>query len=76
MKAHAERILQIWREAGEPWPIRLLFSAHGLPETVVARGDPYQAQIEASAVAVLERIERIPGEIGIGGFATRAASAR
>jgi ferrochelatase len=56
VKAHAERILEVWRGAGSPWPIRLLFSAHGLPEKVVAGGDPYQAQIEASAVAVVERL--------------------
>jgi ferrochelatase len=56
VKAHAERILQVWRGAGSPWPIRLLFSAHGLPQTVVAKGDPYQAQVEATAVAVVERL--------------------
>ena len=27
-------------------PLRVLFSAHGLPETIVRRGDPYQWQIE------------------------------
>lgn len=56
VKAHAERVLQAWRAAGSPWPIRLLFSAHGLPQTVVAKGDPYQAQVEATAVAVVERL--------------------
>lgn len=61
VKAHAEQILRVWRQAGEPWPIRLLFSAHGLPETVVARGDPYQVQVEATSVAVLERIRADTG---------------
>ena len=61
VKAHAEQILRVWRSAGEPWPIRLLFSAHGLPETVVSKGDPYQAQVEASAVAVLERLRADTG---------------
>ena len=56
VQAHAERILQVWREASSPWPIRLLFSAHGLPEKVVADGDPYQAQVEATAGAVVERL--------------------
>jgi ferrochelatase len=56
VKAHAEKIAAVWREAGSPWPIRLLFSAHGLPQKVVADGDPYQAQIEATAVAVVERL--------------------
>ncbi|WP_158742261.1 ferrochelatase [Acidisphaera sp. L21] len=32
-------------------PLRVLFSAHGLPETIVKRGDPYQYQIERTAAA-------------------------
>lgn len=32
--------------------VRLLFSAHGLPERIIAGGDPYQWQIEATAAAV------------------------
>jgi len=31
---------------------RLLFSAHGLPKKVIARGDPYQWQVERTAAAV------------------------
>ncbi len=34
-------------------PLRVLFSAHGLPEKIVKAGDPYQAQIEQTAAAVL-----------------------
>jgi ferrochelatase len=30
----------------------LLFSAHGLPKKVIARGDPYQWQVERTAAAV------------------------
>jgi protoporphyrin/coproporphyrin ferrochelatase len=33
--------------------LRLLFSAHGLPERVVRAGDPYRMQIEATAASVL-----------------------
>ena len=33
--------------------LRVLFSAHGLPETIVRRGDPYQFQIERTAEAVM-----------------------
>ncbi len=32
--------------------IRLLFSAHGLPKKIVAKGDPYQWQVEQTAAAV------------------------
>jgi ferrochelatase len=34
-------------------PLRVLFSAHGLPEIIVKSGDPYQYQIERSVEAVL-----------------------
>jgi ferrochelatase len=35
---------------------RLLFSAHGLPERVVARGDPYQWQVERTVAAVMAKL--------------------
>lgn len=34
--------------------LRVLFSAHGLPESIVKAGDPYQAQIEATSAAVMK----------------------
>lgn len=48
---HASRILEVWEAAGRP-KVRLLFSAHGLPERVVAGGDPYQWQVEATCARV------------------------
>lgn len=36
--------------------LRLLFSAHGLPESIVTAGDPYQSQVEANAAAVMARL--------------------
>ena len=33
-------------------PPRILFSAHGLPEKVIARGDPYRWQVERTAEAL------------------------
>jgi ferrochelatase len=56
IEAHAERILTAWTAAGNPKAVRLLFSAHGLPEKVIQAGDPYQAQIEATAAAVAQRL--------------------
>ena len=35
--------------------LRVLFSAHGLPEAIVQAGDPYQWQIEQTVAAVLQR---------------------
>jgi ferrochelatase len=37
--------------------LRVLFSAHGLPETIVKRGDPYQFQIEKTVAAVIETLD-------------------
>lgn len=54
--AHARRIEATWDAAGRPGPVRLLFSAHGLPEKVIGAGDPYQMQIEATATAVAARL--------------------
>jgi ferrochelatase len=56
IEAHAEHVRQAWAKAGAPTPVRLLFSAHGLPEQTIARGDPYQKQVEATAAAVAARL--------------------
>ncbi len=55
--AHAELILRAWQAAGSPADIRVLFSAHGLPEQVIQRGDPYQWQVERTCEAVAERLK-------------------
>jgi ferrochelatase len=47
----ARHLAQARREGEEP---RVLFSAHGLPESIVRAGDPYQMQVERSVAAVLE----------------------
>ena len=54
--AHAGLILATWEAAGRPSPIRLLFSAHGLPEKIVTAGDPYQMQMERTCQAVAARL--------------------
>ncbi len=55
IEGHVARILQTWEAAGRPG-VRLLFSAHGLPEAIARRGDPYQWQIEATCAAVVARL--------------------
>ena len=39
-------------------PTRVLFSAHGLPEQIIRRGDPYQWQVEQTAKAIVDAIGR------------------
>ncbi len=55
IEAHAARIRAVWEGAGCP-KVRLLFSAHGLPERIVDQGDPYQWQIERTCEKVAERL--------------------
>lgn len=51
--AAVELILPRLLEAKAKGRPRLLLSAHGLPRKTVARGDPYQAQVEQSAAAIV-----------------------
>ena len=46
------------REIPGDQAVRVLFSAHGLPKRVIAGGDPYQAQVEATAAATVARLAR------------------
>ena len=53
IKAHVQLIRTYYNEAQQFGRPRILFSAHGLPEKTIRRGDPYQAQIEASTQAII-----------------------
>lgn len=44
------------REVPQGQAVRVLFSAHGLPKRVIEQGDPYQAQVEATAAATAARL--------------------
>ncbi|MGL4967032.1 MAG: ferrochelatase [Inquilinus sp.] len=54
--AQADLIRQAWPRGGA----RLLFTAHGLPLSIVQAGDPYPDQVRASAEAVVATLG-IPG---------------
>jgi protoporphyrin/coproporphyrin ferrochelatase len=56
VQAHADSLIGAWKEAGSPTNVRVLFSAHGLPERVVADGDPYQHQVERTCEAVKKHL--------------------
>lgn len=53
--AMADRIRQTLGDS-PPQGWRLLLSAHGLPRSIIARGDPYQWQVEQSAAAIVEAL--------------------
>lgn len=57
--AQAEAIGRKLDEAGDR-PVRVLFSAHGIPESLVTRkGDPYQEQVESTVAAVVAKLEAL-----------------
>jgi protoporphyrin/coproporphyrin ferrochelatase len=56
IESHAELIRATWEQAGAPTNLRLLFSAHGLPERISASGDPYRSQIERTCAAVAAKL--------------------
>ena len=56
LEAHAALIRKAWRDAGSPRNVRLLFSAHGLPERTSAAGDPYRWQVEQTCAEVAARL--------------------
>ncbi len=58
--AYVAAIRKAWLDGGRPSDVRLLFSAHGLPQRVVDRGDPYEAQIEATAAAIAAALPELP----------------
>ncbi len=43
-------------EAENKNPPRILFSAHGLPESLIKKGDPYQEQCEETAEAIVKKL--------------------
>ncbi len=53
VRAQAKLIRAGLQEASRAGKPRLLFSAHGLPQKVIDRGDPYRQQIERTAAAVV-----------------------
>ena len=50
------RLGELRRQHGREAAIRILFSAHGLPEVIVKRGDPYQSQIERTAASIMHAL--------------------
>jgi ferrochelatase len=48
--------MKAWEKAGKPENVSLLLSAHGLPESVIKAGDPYQWQCEAMAEMIAGRV--------------------
>lgn len=54
--AQTEVIATAMQQIPTGQPFRLLFSAHGLPEKIIAKGDPYQWQIEQTTQAIMAKL--------------------
>lgn len=56
IEAQAEAVAGKLAETGDR-PVRVLMSAHGIPEKLVSgKGDPYQEQVEATCAALADRL--------------------
>ncbi|NKB49302.1 MAG: ferrochelatase [Alphaproteobacteria bacterium] len=56
ISATVEAVRAALQQAGTGRPVRILFSAHGLPKKIVEDGDPYQWQVEQTAKAVVDEL--------------------
>lgn len=56
IEAHAGLIRRALKQA-DGRPVRVLFSAHGIPENRVKAGDPYEEQVLATATAVATHLD-------------------
>ncbi|CAH2600832.1 Ferrochelatase [Rhodovastum atsumiense] len=60
IRAEAALVRRAWdaarAELGPDVPLRILFSAHGLPKIIIQEGDPYQFQVELSVSGVVQRL--------------------
>ncbi|MGH1456308.1 MAG: ferrochelatase [Alphaproteobacteria bacterium] len=62
IEASAQNILIEWQKAKKHDKVRILFSAHGLPEKIVEGGDPYQWQCEQTAAKIAARVQEELGD--------------
>jgi ferrochelatase len=56
LQAQGDLLTSAYQKSRDKGPVRVLFSAHGLPESVIKSGDPYQWQIEQTAASILEQL--------------------
>lgn len=58
IQAHVELLSTELEKLSDKNNLRLLFSAHGLPEKIIAAGDPYQWQVEQTVQYVVKTLEK------------------
>jgi protoporphyrin/coproporphyrin ferrochelatase len=55
LEALAEKVHEALARFPDPGTPEIVFSAHGVPQTVIDKGDPYQRQIEDTVGLLMER---------------------
>ncbi len=61
--ALAQSVRETFARAKPGLRYRLLLSAHGLPERVIRRGDPYQAQVEETASVLVRELGMVDAAV-------------
>ena len=56
IQAQSDLLLKAIQQVPQGQKARILFSAHGLPEKIIQKGDPYQWQVEQTAQAIVENL--------------------
>jgi ferrochelatase len=56
IQSHSRLLFEVYRQAKQKGEIKLLFSAHGLPKSIVDKGDPYQQHVEATCQAIISQL--------------------
>lgn len=58
IQAHVNNILKTFEQENTPDNVRLILSAHGLPEKIIQAGDPYQSQVEQTCAAIMAQLPK------------------
>ncbi|MCE3231858.1 MAG: Ferrochelatase [Rickettsiaceae bacterium] len=56
INSHAKLILNEYEKVSDKNNLRILFSAHGLPQKLIDAGDPYQLQIEQTTSSIVQKL--------------------
>ena len=56
LDALTSTVTEALRRFEKPQDVHVVFSAHGVPQSLIRRGDPYQREIEATVRGVLQRL--------------------
>lgn len=62
LEAMKELTLPLYEKAKTHGRPRVVLTAHGLPEKIIKKGDPYQRHVEESAQKLIQKLQILPDE--------------